>query len=41
MSDDAELTDDEKAELEDLAQSDDPWADAVGAYLSAIEEAEG
>lgn len=35
------LTDDERAKLEDIAESDEAWADAVAAYLSALEEVEG
>lgn len=38
MTDREGLTDDERDQLRQLAESDEPWADAVGAYLDAIEE---
>lgn len=34
----SELTSDELAQLEQLANSEKPWADAVKAYLDAIKE---
>lgn len=33
-----ELTADEREQLERLANSDEPWADAVAAYLDAVDE---
>lgn len=35
------LTADEREQLRQLAESDDPWADAVAAYLAAFEEVDG
>lgn len=32
------LTDDEINQLERVADSDEPWADAVAAYVEAIKE---
>jgi len=34
----SELSNDEIQELERVADSDDPWADAVQAYLDALKE---
>jgi len=35
------LTDQEREKLEDIANSDEDWADAIAAYLAAIDEVEG
>jgi len=35
------LTKTEMKLLRDIAESDKPWADAVAAYLAAVEEVDG